>query len=482
MSGNGWTPVIGLEIHVQLLTGEKLFCGDPVTFGREPNTRVCPVCLGLPGALPVLNGRAVELAVRAAVGLGCRVHRRSVFARKQYFYPDLPKGYQITQYREPLAGGGELTAPGREGPVRVRMRRLHLEEDAGKSLHDRIAGHTAVDLNRAGVPLVEIVTEPDLRSPSDARSWLGELKRVLAYLEVSDCSMERGSLRVDANVSLARDPGAIAEGSRTEVKNMNSFSAVEAALTFEIRRQGRVLEGGGAPESGTRSWDESSGRTVPLRAKEASADYRYFDEPDLPPLVVSEEDVERIRDALPELPGPRRERLVRELGLPAYDAEVLTDRRELADWFEAVAEHAPDPKTASNWVMGPVLRALNETGATGPGELSVSPRALGELLVLVDRGRVSRSVGEEVFRKMLRTGRSADEIVEEEELEKVADRRRISTWVEEALSKHSSEAERLVEGEDKLVGFFMGRVMERSGGRADPGTVREMLEGRIRDR
>ncbi|MGK7313234.1 MAG: Asp-tRNA(Asn)/Glu-tRNA(Gln) amidotransferase subunit GatB, partial [Candidatus Longimicrobiales bacterium M2_2A_002] len=334
---DGCEPVIGLEIHVQLDTVTKMFCGDRARYGGEPNTRTCPVCLGLPGALPVANARAVDLAVRAALALGCTVHETSVFARKNYFYPDLPKGYQITQFEEPLATDGRVVFDADDGAREVRIRRVHMEEDAGKSLHDRFPSVTAVDLNRAGTPLCEIVTEPDLRSPEEVRAFLTALKRMLEYAEVSDCNMEEGSLRADANVSL-RPVGSTELGTKTEIKNVNSFSGIEKALALEIQRQAGVLEGGGAVRAQTLLWDDHRGELRPMRSKEESHDYRYFPDPDLPPLLLGDEEVEACAGRLPELPRARRMRFQETYGLPVYDADVLTQAASTAYYFEEAAE------------------------------------------------------------------------------------------------------------------------------------------------
>jgi len=346
-----WETVIGLEVHVQLLTRSKMFCGCSTRFGSTPNTQVCPVCLGLPGALPVPNGYAIELATRAALALGCAVHETSVFARKNYFYPDLPKGYQISQFDQPLAtqGGIDIESPER-GRITIGVTRLHVEEDAGKSLHDRLPGKTAVDLNRAGTPLAEIVSEPDIRSPAEARAYLTRLKQLLLYCQVSDCNMEEGSLRVDANISI-RQPGETRLGTKTEVKNMNSFANVERALQVERDRQIRLVEGGGRVEQVTMLFNAGSGEVRPMRSKEESHDYRYFPDPDLPPLVLTRLWIEQQHAALPELPDARRDRFMTVLGLPPYDAGVLSAERPIADYYEAVVGEGAEPKMAANWVM-----------------------------------------------------------------------------------------------------------------------------------
>jgi len=471
---SAWETVIGLEIHVQLSTRSKMLCGCATAFGAPPNTLVCPVCLGLPGALPAVNAGAVELAVRAAIALGCEVRTRSRFARKNYFYPDLPKGYQITQFAEPLAVAGALQLADEGGPDEmVRIRRLHLEEDAGKSIHDRFPRLSAVDLNRAGVPLIEIVTEPDLRSPGRARAFLGALKQTLEYLEVSDCNMEQGSLRVDANVSVRR-AGDAALGTKTEVKNMNSFSELEKALEFEAARQIEVLEGGGAVDHQTVLWDAVRDEARPLRGKEEVHDYRYFPEPDLPPLVLDSWMEARLRAALPELPLPKRRRFVERYGLPEYDAGVLTASRGLADYYEALVATGVAAKQASNWLMGEVMAVANECGLA-PHRLGVEPDRLAELIRLVEGGSLPRALAKRVMARLVETGRSATAIVEEEGLRQVSDRDRIASWVRAVLEENPGELERYESGEERLFGFFMGQVMRKSRGKADPALVRELL-------
>jgi aspartyl-tRNA(Asn)/glutamyl-tRNA(Gln) amidotransferase subunit B len=470
----GYETVIGLEIHVQLRTLTKMFCGCRSEFGAPPNTHVCPVCLGLPGALPVVNAHAVELAITAAKALRCEVHRRSVFARKNYFYPDLPKGYQITQYDRPLATNGRLELPVEDGePASVRIRRLHIEEDSGKSLHDRFARETAVDLNRAGVPLAEIVTEPDLRSPAAARAFLDTLKRILEYLEVSDCNMEEGSLRVDANVSVRRiGSGELA--TKTELKNMNSFSQLEKALRYEAKRHITIVEADGRVEHETMLWDPGRDEARPMRGKEEVHDYRYFPEPDLPTLEVSEALIAALERRLPELPWQKANRFVTEYGLPRYDAEVLSSRRSLADYFEAVVRGGVDAKAAANWVMVELLAVANELGRP-VDELGLEPARLAGLIDRVKSGDLSHGLGRQVLRRMVDSGKCADEVIDEERLRKVSDSDQLSGWVAEALETNPSEVARYRAGEEKLLAFFIGQVMRRSKGKADPNRLREIL-------
>jgi aspartyl-tRNA(Asn)/glutamyl-tRNA(Gln) amidotransferase subunit B len=472
---SGLVPVIGLEVHVQLGTRTKLFCGDLAEFGAPPNQNVCPVCLGLPGALPVLNARAVELAVRTALGLGCEVHEQSVFARKNYFYPDLPKGYQITQFDRPLATGGTLAAPDEAGAVHaVRIRRIHLEEDAGKSLHDRLPGRTAIDLNRAGVPLVEIVTEPDVVSPAHARAVLGLLKQTLEYLEVSDCDMEKGSLRVDANVSL-RPRAATRLGTKTEVKNMNSFSNVERALTFEIARQAESIAAGRAIVQETLLWDAARAEARPMRSKEESHDYRYFPEPDLPPLVVESVRVHDWRAALPELPMQKELRFREAYGIPAYDAAVLAASRPVADYFEAVAGACGDAKAASNWVMTDVLGWINRNRKS-IADLPITAPDLAELIRFVSDGTLSGSMARQVFSTAAESGTPPRRIVESEGLAQIRDDERLRAWVEAIIRANADVVARYHAGETKLMSFFVGQVMKLSRGKADPRRTTEIVQ------
>ncbi len=469
-----WETVIGLEVHVQLLTQSKMFCGCANRFGAPPNTLVCPVCLGLPGALPVPNRRAVELATQAALALGCTIHHRSLFARKNYFYPDLPKGYQISQFEEPLSTGGGMTIESPErGRIRIGITRLHLEEDAGKSLHDRLPGKTAVDLNRCGAPLIEIVSEPDLRSPAEARAYLTALKQILRYCRVSDCNMEEGSLRVDANVSVRR-AGETTLGTKTEVKNMNSFANVERALAVERDRQIRVLEGGGTVEQVTMLFNAATGEVAPMRSKEESHAYRYFPDPDLPPLVLTRQFIEEQRAALPELPDAKRERFMASYAIPAYDAAVLAAEREIADYFEAVVRAGAEPKAAANWIMTDAIRDYNESG-----RFPVSPDRLAALIDLVKRGVVSHQAAKRVFAELGSDPDSPQAVAERLGLIQVGDAEAIGAWVDEVLAANPKEVERYRAGEAKLLGFFTGQVMKRSQGKADPKRVGEVLRGKL---
>jgi len=472
-----WQAVIGIEVHAQLRTGRKLFCPDQARFGDDPNTHVCPVCLGLPGSLPTTDMAAVRLALRTALALECTVHERSIWARKNYFYPDLPKGYQITQFEEPLATDGVVEFDGAEGPAVVRVRRIHMEEDAGKSVHDRIPGATAVDLNRAGTPLVEIVTEPDLHTAADVRAFLVTLKQMLEYADVSDCNMEEGSLRADANVSI-RPSGDGGLGPKTEIKNVNSFSGIERAVTLEIERQIAVVEGGGVVESETLLWDDHRGTLRSMRSKEESHDYRYFPDPDLPPLVLDPSEIEAARSAVPEMPRARSARFREAYGLSRYDADVLTQTAAGADYFERVTAAGADAKAAANWVMGPA-QALMNTRAETPTTFAVEAEGMAELLTLVQEGTISDGVGKKVLRTMAEGGGSARDIVAAEGLEQVRDSDAVAGWVDEVIAANPDETTRYRGGEVRLIGFLVGQVMRLSGGKADPRQVNELLRTRL---
>lgn len=470
--------VVGLEVHVQLKTRSKAFCGCSADFGAPPNRNTCPVCLALPGALPMLNEEAVRLAVRAALALQCTINHRSVFARKNYFYPDLPKGYQISQYDQPLAEHGtiEIHLLGDSAPRAIGVTRLHMEEDAGKSIHDRFPGATAIDLNRAGVPLAEIVSEPDMRSAAEAGAYLRTLKQILEYAGVSDVSMEEGSLRVDANVS-ARLHGATKLGTKTEVKNMNSFSGVERALQGEFERQCAALERGETIVQQTMLWDGAKGTVRPARSKEDSHDYRYFPEPDLPPLVLDEAYIARIKDEMPELPGALKARLATQYGLSRADIDVLTASPALAAYFEAVTTAHGDAKNAANWVMGEVSAAINEGGHTIES-FPVAAAALAKLLDMIRGNTVSHTAGKTIFTTMVSTGKPADVIAEEAGLTQVGDDSALVQWIDEVFAELPAEAARFTAGEKKLTGVLVGAVMKKSKGRADPKKVNQLLASR----
>jgi len=472
-----WEMVVGLEVHVQLKTRTKLFCACSAEFGAAPNANTCPVCLALPGALPVVNKAAVGLATRASLALNCEVQPVSIFARKNYFYPDLPKGYQISQYDKPLALDGwvEIGARADGSPIRIGVTRVHMEDDAGKSIHDRFPGVTAVDLNRSGVPLIEIVSEPDIRSAEQAGAYLRVLKQILEYVDVSDVNMEEGSLRVDANVS-ARRRGDTKLGTKTEVKNMNSFSGVERALEVEFARHVSVLEAGGVIEQQTMLWDGSTVR--PARSKEGSHDYRYFPDPDLPPLILDLQWIEKARHDLPELPAARRARFASEYRLGDYDVEVLTASPRLADYYESVARAHGEPKAAANWVMGEVMATLKTSGED-ISRFRVRPADLAALLGLVRDGVVSHTAAKQIFAHMVATGDQPAQIAEREGLVKVDDDAQLSAWLDEVIAENPNEAERFRNGEKRLQGVLVGAVMKKSKGRADPRKLNQLLTTRL---
>ncbi len=464
-----YEPAIGLEIHAHLLTKSKIFCGCSAAFGGAPNTHVCPVCLGLPGALPVLNRAAVDDAVRASLALGCTIHDTSIFARKNYFYPDLPKCYQISQYEQPLATGGRLGG--------VRITRVHMEEDAGKSLHEGFVDSdrkTYVDFNRSGVPLIEIVTEPDLRSAEEAAEFFSRLRATLVWLGVNDGNMEEGSLRCDANVSV-RPTGSPTLGTKAEVKNLNSFRFLQKALEHEIARQIDVIAEGGRVVQETRLWDPAAGRTVSMRSKEEAHDYRYFPDPDLPPIVVEAARIAEIRASMPEMPEARRERFVAQHALPQYDAGQLTQSRALADYFEAAVAAGAPPKLAANWIMGELARKLKEQG----GEIAhspVTPERLAGLIALVDAGTLSGSMAKEVFEKMYASNRTAAAIVEAEGLSQIDDESQIAALVANVVATNANAVAQIRAGKTSAFGFLVGQVMKAAKGKANPKRINELLQ------
>jgi aspartyl-tRNA(Asn)/glutamyl-tRNA(Gln) amidotransferase subunit B len=471
-----YEPVIGLEIHAQLRTRTKIFCGCSTAFGAPPNSQVCPVCTGQPGTLPVLNRQAVDYAVAAALALGCRVQPTSIFARKNYFYPDLPKGYQISQFERPLALGGGLEVTVDGTTSWVGLTRIHMEEDAGKSLHEGFLDsdrQAYVDYNRSGVPLIEIVSEPDMRSAAQAAQFFSQLREILVWLGVNDGNMEEGSLRCDANVSV-RPRGQAAFGTKAEVKNVNSFRYLQQAIEYEIERQIDVLAGGGRVVQETRLWDSSTSSTHSMRSKEEAHDYRYFPEPDLPPLVVNAARVERIRAAMPETAGERRRRFIADYALPEYDAGVLTQSPALADYFEAVARAVATPKLASNWVMGELLRSLNDRGLD-VGAAPMPPSALAGLIALVEKGAISGSIAKDVFGKMFDSGRAAEDIVATEGLAQIGDEGAVLAIVREVMAEHAGPVAEYRAGKHKTFGFLVGQVMKRSGGKANPVLANKVL-------
>jgi aspartyl-tRNA(Asn)/glutamyl-tRNA(Gln) amidotransferase subunit B len=468
--------VIGLEIHAQLLTASKIFCGSSTAFGAAPNTHICPVCLGMPGALPVLNRTAVDYAVRAALALGCTIQHTSIFARKNYFYPDLPKGYQISQYEQPLATGGVVEFPSGGGMRRVGITRVHMEEDAGKSLHEGFIDSdrkTYVDYNRSGVPLIEIVTDPDLRSAADAAAFFTRLRAMLVWLGVNDGNMEEGSLRCDANVSVRRR-GTQALGTKAEVKNLNSFRFLQKALEYEIERQIDQLTAGERVVQETRLWDSAAGRTVSMRSKEEAHDYRYFPEPDLPPVIVDAERLERIRSAMPELPDARRRRFVEQHALPEYDAAQLTQSRDVSAYFEEVVAAGAAPKAASNWIMGELGRKLKEENLDIRSS-PLTPDRLAGLLALIEKGTISGSMAKDVFEKMFGSSQTAEAIVAAEGLAQIDDESQIATLIAEVLAKNADAVGQYRGGKTSTFGFLVGQVMKAAHGKANPKRVNELL-------
>ncbi|MCG0278032.1 MAG: Asp-tRNA(Asn)/Glu-tRNA(Gln) amidotransferase subunit GatB [Thermanaeromonas sp.] len=471
--------VIGLEVHVELKTASKAFCSCSTAFGAPPNTQVCPVCLGLPGVLPVINRQMVEFGIKTALALNCSIAPICKFDRKNYYYPDLPKNYQISQYDLPLARDGYLEIEVDGVKKRVGIIRVHMEEDAGKLIHGEEPGadYSLVDYNRAGVPLLEIVSAPDLRSPDEARAYMEKLKAILEYLEVSDCKMQEGSLRCDANVSV-RPKGSTVFGTKTEVKNLNSFRALHRALSYEIERQISLLERGERIIQETRAWDEQRQVTYSLRSKEEAHDYRYFPEPDLVPLAIGEEWIERVRSTLPELPDARRERLIKDYGLPEYDARVITGSKALADYFEKAVSLFPDPKQVSNWLMGDFMRLLNAKGLE-PQEAPVPPENLAELLKLQQEGTISIRIAKEVLEEMFATGRGAREIVEAKGLTQITDVAQLTAIVEKVLAAHPKVVEDYRKGKEKALGFLVGQVMKETRGKANPNLVNQLLKERL---
>jgi len=483
MSGaQAWEAVIGLEVHAELMTGSKVFCACSASFGASPNTNICPVCTGMPGVLPVLNRRVVEWAVLAGLAANSEIARVSRWARKNYFYPDLPKGYQISQYELPICRGGWIEVHLGGSTKRVGLTRIHMEEDTGKNTHEPGQSFSLVDFNRCGVPLLEIVSEPEISSPEEAGAYLRSLRTLLRYLEICDGNMEEGSLRCDANVSVRRR-GERRLGVKTEIKNMNSFKAVERALAYEIERQIEAARTGVEIVQETRLWDPDREQTRSMRSKEFAHDYRYFPEPDLPPISVDDALIERMRSQLPELPEPRRTRFIEQYGLPPYDAEVLTARRDLADYFEAAVAKHGNPKAISNWVMGDILRLVRERRLDESLRIRawpVAPEALAELVGMIDEGRISGKIAKAVFEEMVTSGGMPGEIVEAKGLAQVSDESALERVVEEVLAAHQAQVEQYRAGREQVLGFLVGQVMKMTRGQANPKMANEILRRRLR--
>jgi aspartyl-tRNA(Asn)/glutamyl-tRNA(Gln) amidotransferase subunit B len=480
MSISDFQPVIGLEVHAQLLTKSKIFCGCSTAFGAPPNANTCAVCLGMPGVLPVLNEKVVEYAVRTGRAVGCRINPVSIWSRKNYFYPDLPKGYQISQYDQPLCEHGELVIDGEDGRRTVRILRIHLEEDAGKNVHDAGGGDSLVDLNRSGVPLVEIVSEPDLRSSAEAAEYLRALRDILVYLGVNDGNLEEGSFRCDANVSVMRK-GTTVYGQRVEIKNINSFRFVQKAIDYEIGRQVEVIEGGGKVAQETRLFDAVKGETRSMRSKEDAHDYRYFPEPDLPPLRIPPGLVERIDAELPELPRAKLERFTRTHSLSPYDAKILVGDRALADLFEKVqAEYGGPAKKLANWLTGELLRLLKDEAAE-LSALKFSPAQFAALLRMVDSGEVSNNAAKDVFAEMFRTGRPPQDIAQEKGLVQSQDSGAVEAAVDGVMAANPDEVEKYRAGKKQVFGFLVGQVMKAMKGKGNPALVNAALKAKLGD-
>ena len=471
-------PVIGLEVHSQLKTNTKIFCACSTEFGADPNTHVCPVCLGMPGVLPVLNRKVVEYAMHMALATNCTITQENRFARKNYFYPDLPKGYQISQYEFPIAEHGHINIILESGEQkRIGITRIHMEEDAGKLIHDPDRPVSMVDYNRTGTPLIEIVSEPDLRSAEEAGAYLRQIRSILRYLGISDGNMEEGSFRCDANVSI-RPKGTEPFGTRAELKNLNSFKYVESAIVYEIKRQKAVIAGGGQVVQETRLWDSAKNRSHSMRGKEEAHDYRYFPDPDLVPIVIDDEWIESVRQSLPELPEARKERFISEYALPVYDAEVLTTARELADYFEDCARKVKNFKMVSNWVMGTLLGVLNTEGKTIE-QSPVSSDQLAELLTLIETRVISGKIAKIVFEEMVKSGKNPKIIVAEKGLVQVTDTSAIEAVVDQVIAANPSEVEKFKAGNKKIMGFFVGQVMKETKGKANPQIVNKLLKEKL---
>ena len=490
MDNGNWETVIGLEIHAQLSTESKIFCGCATRFGDEPNANTCPVCLGLPGALPVLNRRAVELGARAALALGLHINQQSIFARKNYFYPDLPKGYQISQFDQPFSANGELeimTAerdeaghPGEWRPKKIRITRLHLEEDAGKNVHEglpEVDRYSYIDLNRAGVPLAEIVTEPDFRSSWEAYDYVNHVRRSLQWVGASEADMEKGNLRCEANVSVRR-VGDEKFGTKVELKNLNSVRFMQRAIEFEVARHIKTLESGGRITQETRLWDDRALETRVMRSKEEAHDYRYFPEPDLPPLIVSEEFIQNVQSAMPELPEKRRQRFGEQYGLSFSDASQLVSDRSLADYYEAAAAASGNPRATANWIRTELLRELETAGISAADSPLPAPE-LGALVRLIDEDKISGKQGKDVLVEMFKTGKPAQVIIEEQGLVQVSDTAEIDQLIDGVIAANPDQVANYRSGKEALIGFFVGQVIKASKGKANPKVVNERLRAKL---
>ncbi|NIP38500.1 MAG: Asp-tRNA(Asn)/Glu-tRNA(Gln) amidotransferase subunit GatB [Candidatus Dadabacteria bacterium] len=468
--------VIGLEVHAQLSTESKIFCSCSTKFGAEPNSQVCPICLGMPGVLPVLNKRALEYASMAAIATNCTVHNISRFDRKNYFYPDLPKGYQITQYEQPICTGGYLDIDIDGSTKKIRITRIHMEEDAGKLIHEDSEHSSHVDLNRTGVPLIEIVSEPDMSNADEAVAYMKKLRSILTFIGVCDGNMEEGSLRCDANISV-RPKGTDKLGTKAEIKNVNSFRFVQKAIEYEIERQISVLESGGEVVQETRLFDSGKNVTFSMRSKEEAHDYRYFPDPDLLPVVLEQDVIDSLTDSLPELPESRRKRFAEEYGLPESNALILTSTKALADYFEQSTEFCNDPKIVANWIINEVLREIGDEDEID--NFQIRPAELSKMLGLVKKGTISGKIAKDVFSQMIETGKSAEQIVKDKGLEQISDEGELESLVGSIVNKHPDEVRRFKDGDEKLLGFFVGQVMKETKGKANPKVINELLKKRL---
>ena len=473
--------VIGLEIHSELKTNTKIFCGCATTFGAEQNTNVCPVCLGLPGVLPVINKRVVEFALKAGLALNCTINKFSKFDRKNYYYPDLPKNFQTSQYDLPIAEHGYVDIEVEGQTKRIRITRIHMEEDAGKLVHSgntiKDSSTSNVDYNRTGVPLIEIVSEPDISSAAEARAYMEKVKSILEYIDVSNCKMEEGNLRADVNVSL-RPLGTTALGTKAEMKNINSFKAIEGALEYEIERQQEILDDGGHIVQETRTWDDAKGITLSMRTKEAAHDYRYLPEPDLVPIITTDEEIEAYRQGLPELPAARKERLTTQCGLSSYDADVITASRQTAEYFDAVIGAGADAKLAANWIMGDLSKNLNAAGILIT-DSPVQAKALAALIDLISKGTISSKIAKTVFEEMWASGDEPEKIVKEKGLVQITDTKAIEAIVDAVIAANPKPVEDYKGGNEKSIGFLVGQVMKQSKGKANPGVVNQLLKEKL---